>query len=138
VFDNLQNKKMPKIIAIDDDYLFRELLVGWLEENGFDVIEASNGLLGLQVIKEQIPDLIICDIRMPDLNGYEVLKQVRRDPNTEKIPFIFLTAEQDKSDYFLAMELGADDYLPKFGTFRQLITVVKDRLGLMNPVTVPS
>ncbi len=47
---------MPKIVTIDDDYLFRELLVGWLEDNGFDVIEASNGLLGLQVIKKQIPD----------------------------------------------------------------------------------
>jgi two-component system, sensor histidine kinase and response regulator len=129
---------MPKIVTIDDDYLFRELLVAWLEDNGFDVIEASNGLLGLQVIKKQIPDLIICDIRMPDLNGYEVLKQVRQDPSTEKIPFIFLTAEQDKSDYFLARELGADDYLPKFGTFKQLITVIKERLGLMNRVTVPN
>lgn len=129
---------MPKIVAIDDDYLFRELLVSWLEDNGFDVIEAHNGLLGLQAIKEQIPDLIVCDIRMPDLDGYEVLKEVRQDPRTKKIPFIFLTAEQDKSDYFLAMELGADDYLQKFGTFTQLITVVKERLGLIDRVPVRS
>lgn len=127
---------MPKILAIDDDCLFRELLVVWLEDNGFQVADAPNGQLGLQMIQEQMPNLIICDIRMPELNGYEVLKKVRQDPKTEKIPFIFLTAEQNKSDYFLAMELGADDYLPKFGTFRQLITVIKARLGLSNQATV--
>lgn len=127
---------MPKILAIDDDYLFRELVVSWLEDNGFQVIDAPNGLLGLQVIKEQIPDLIICDIRMPDLDGYEVLREVRQNPLTEKIPFIFLTAEQTQNNYFLAMELGADDYLTKFDTFRRLLNVIKDRLKLINQSTV--
>jgi CheY-like chemotaxis protein len=129
---------MPKIIAIDDDYLFRELVVGWLEDNGFQVIDAPNGLLGLQAINEQIPDLIICDIRMPNLDGYEVLREVRQNPLTEKIPFIFLTAEQTQNNYFLAMELGADDYLPKFDTFRRLLNVIKDRLKLINQSTVLS
>ncbi len=116
---------MPKILAIDDDYLFRELVVGWLEDNGFQVIDAPNGLLGLQAIKEQIPDLIICDIRMPDLDGYDVLREVRRNPLTEKIPFIFLTAEQTQNNYFMAMELGADDYLTKPCTIQELIKAIK-------------
>ncbi|HEY9633896.1 MAG TPA: response regulator [Coleofasciculaceae cyanobacterium] len=129
---------MPKIVAIDDDCLFLELLVGWLEENGFQVIDAHNGQLGLQLIKEQKPDLVICDIKMDEVDGYEVLRQVRQNPLTEKIPFIFMTAYQSNSDFLLSKDLGADDYLPKFGIFMRLINVIKARLGLVNQATVPS
>jgi DNA-binding response OmpR family regulator len=120
--------KNSKILAIDDDEIFLEILLTGLEENGFQAIGARDGWLGLQLAKEQIPDIMICDLKMPRLNGYEVLKAVRQDPKTAKIPFIFLTSEQTQTDRCLAKKLGADDYLDKFFTFEQLIQVIETQL----------
>jgi DNA-binding response OmpR family regulator len=121
-------KKNSKILAIDDDEIFLEILLTGLEENGFQAIGARDGWLGLQLAKEQIPDIMICDLKMPGLDGYEVLKAVRQDPMIAQIPFIFLTSEQSQTDRCLAKKLGADDYLDKFFTFEQLIEVIETQL----------
>ena len=107
----MPNKQVPKIIAIDDDDLFRDWLLILLEANGFQAIGAENGGWGLQLAKEEMPDLIICDLKMPGLDGYGVLQALRQDPVIEKIPLIFLTSEQTDSARRRAQELGADDYL---------------------------
>lgn len=126
-------KQVPKIVAIDDDDLFLEWLLIWLEEHGFQAIGAHNGGWGLQLVKEQMPDLIICDLSMPEVDGYEVLKALRQDPKIEKIPFIFLTCEQTDNARRRARELGADDYLDKFSVLEKLIEVVKVQLQVSKP-----
>lgn len=126
---------MLKILAIDDDDLFLDFLLDWLELHGFQGIEAQKGLLGLQLAKEQVPDLIICDICMPELDGYEVLKKLREDPVTQKIPFIFLSAEQTDNDYQRAMNLGANDYLTKFCMTGRLIQAINTQLKAITSTT---
>lgn len=122
-------KKIPKIVVIDNDGLFLELMIDFLEEHGFQVIAAHNGLLGLELVKAQMPDLMICDIRMPGLSGYDVLSKLRQDKATENIPLIFLTAEQTDSAYFRAIELGANDYLIKPFKINHLIEVINTQLN---------
>lgn len=102
---------MTKILVIEDEQGVRENLLEILEAENFDTIGAENGHVGITWAWEHRPDLIICDVMMPELDGYEVLKLLRQDPVTETIPFIFLTAKADKADLRQGMELGADDYL---------------------------
>lgn len=98
---------------IDDDALFLQAILELLEEKGFHGIGFNNSLVALQIAKQEVFDLILCDIKMPQLNGYEVLMALRQDPITEKIPFIFMVAERPDSDRSRAIALGADDYLTK-------------------------
>ncbi len=119
---------MSKILVIEDEDFVRTNVSELLEAENFEVISAENGLLGVQVAKEQIPDLIICDVMMPKLNGNEVLETLRKDPKTQMIPFIFLTAKADKTDLRQAMEQGADDYLTKPFTRAELLGAVHSRL----------
>jgi DNA-binding NarL/FixJ family response regulator len=91
----------------------RENLVLMLEMEGFSVMSAENGKRGLEVARKQGPDLILCDVMMPELDGYGVLHTLRADPATATIPFIFLTAKGEKIDLRTGMNLGADDYLVK-------------------------
>lgn len=119
---------MPRILAIDDDSLFLETVVDLLERNGFQANGAGNGLLGLQLAKAQRHDLIICDIKMPYLDGYEVLKTLRQDRVTQKIPFIFLAAEQVDSNRNYALSLGANDFLGKPCTVSQLLEAIQSQL----------
>lgn len=126
ILDNA--KKMPKILAIDDDSLFLETVLDLLEGSGFQVNGAGNGLLGLQLAKAQRHDLIICDIKMPHLDGYEVLKTLRQERVTQKVPFIFLAAEQVDSDRNYALSLGANDFLAKPCTVSQLLEAIQSQL----------
>jgi CheY-like chemotaxis protein len=123
-----QERKQPKILVIEDDCLFLEVLVDLLDENGFQAIGTQNSLLGLQLVEAQMPDLMICDIRMPKFDGYDVLKKLRQDPVTQKIPFIIITAEKVDSDRSLAKKLGADDYLTKPFTTEQLLQAIQAQL----------
>ena len=107
-----------KILVIEDEKDVRLNIVEILNSGGFDSINAENGVTGIQLAKEQAPDLILCDIKMPDFDGYNVLHELRQDPRTAMIPFIFLTAKADKADMRQGMNLGADDYLTK--PFRRL------------------
>jgi diguanylate cyclase (GGDEF)-like protein len=119
---------MPKILVIEDDQAVRENLLELLESENFDVLGAENGILGVQLAREVIPDLILCDVMMPELDGHGVIQTLRGNPTTAMIPFIFLTARADKVDFRQGMELGADDYLTKPCTADELLRAVATRL----------
>lgn len=119
---------MNKILVIEDEFLIRENLLERLGAEGFDTVGAENGLDGVKLAIADRPDLIICDVMMPELDGYEVLKTLRQNPNTAAIPFIFLTAKADKSALRQGMELGADDYLTKPFTKTELLGAIATRL----------
>jgi two-component system sensor histidine kinase/response regulator len=120
---------MEKILVIEDAYLLRNDIIETLDLEGFEVIGAENGLVGVQMAREHRPDLIICDIMMPELDGYEVLEELRKDPHLAVIPFIFMTARTDKTDIRLGMGLGADDYLTKPFLTADLLKSIRARLG---------
>lgn len=119
---------MKKILVIEDDPQVRDNIQDILSLECFCTITAENGLEGLSLAKEEHPDVIICDIMMPEMNGYDVLTALRQDIETEAIPFIFLTAMADKPDQRLGMELGADDYLTKPFTPTELQQAISTRL----------
>lgn len=104
---------MKTILAIDDEPLIRASIEVILNQKGFNAITAKNGAIGLQLAKERIPDLIVCDVMMPELDGYGVLSALREDPTTAEIPFIFLTGNTDSDSQSQGMALGANDYLTK-------------------------
>lgn len=117
-----------KILVIEDDDKIRDHLITFLNLEGFDIVSANNGLDAIEIAKAELPDLIICDVVMPKMNGYEVLGKLRQDFATQSIPFIFLTGMGDKSNFRQGMELGADDYLTKPFTPEDLKKSIKTRL----------
>lgn len=117
-----------KILVIEDELTLRKGIVNILDFEGYNVIEAENGSFGLQKALEIIPDLILCDIMMPEMNGHQVLSELAKNEKTKLIPFIFLTAMADKHDIRQGMELGADDYILKPFTRDDLLNAVKKRL----------
>ncbi len=119
---------MKKILIIEDDQTVRENLNDILTSEYYEVITANNGKSGLQLAFDNIPDLILCDLLMPEMNGYEVIHYVKQNPATRDIPFIFLTAKVDLTDIRKGMETGADDYITKPFSVKDLVTAVKIRL----------
>jgi two-component system, sensor histidine kinase and response regulator len=104
---------MSKILIIDDQKSVRRCIVDVFKHVGIEVTEAENGVVGIQMAQQYLPDLVISDVTMPELDGYGVLKQLRSNPETATIPLIFLTAWNDRENLRRGMELGADDYLTK-------------------------
>ena len=119
---------MPTILVIEDETQTREIFLRCLTFEGFHAIGAANGTTGVQLATQHRPDLIVCDIMMPDLDGYEVLAQVRQAAATAAIPFIFLTAKSTMADLRWGMQLGADDYLTKPCTVEQFLAAIASRL----------
>lgn len=119
---------MTKILVVEDMDSLREEIIETLTYEGFEVIGAENGAVGVELALKHLPNLIICDVMMPELNGYETLTTLRRDPSTSTIPFIFLTAKADKMDMRQGMQLGADDYLTKPFTIEDLLGAIAARL----------
>ncbi len=119
---------MSKILVIEDELTVREIIGEMLSAEKFDVIDAENGEVGIQLAPEKSPDLIICDIMMPVLDGYGVLSALRNNVTTAVTPFIFLTAKVSKLDMRQGIELGADDYLTKPFTRDELLGAVMVRL----------
>jgi YesN/AraC family two-component response regulator len=119
---------MEKILVIEDNAATRNLFLEYLKAKGFNAIGAENGLVGIQQAKEQLPDLITCDITMPELDGYGVLTAVRQSPLTAIIPFVFITARTTRNDIRKAMELGVDDYLTKPFTLEELLAAIATQL----------
>jgi two-component system sensor histidine kinase/response regulator len=117
-----------KILVIEDEKDVRLNILEILASGGFDSLNADNGMTGIQLAKERSPDLILCDIKMPDFDGYNVLEELRQDPKTAMIPFIFLTAKADKADMRQGMNLGADDYLTKPFRRVELLETIAARL----------
>jgi DNA-binding response OmpR family regulator len=104
---------MTTILAIEDERAVRENLQEILELEGFDVLTAENGKIGLKMAIEQKPDLIICDVMMPELDGYGVIAALRQNSIAIEIPFIFLSAKSTSEDREKGLRLGANDYLTK-------------------------
>ncbi len=119
---------MKKILIVEDNAAVRENLEEILELSEYDVTTAENGKRGVELAKRVKPDLIICDIMMPDLDGYGVLRILSKKPETASIPFIFLTAKAEKSDMRKGMNLGADDYITKPFEEDDLLQAIETRL----------
>ncbi|NQV57194.1 MAG: response regulator [Rhodospirillales bacterium] len=127
---------MIHILCIEDEADLREEIVFELNEAGYKVSEASNGIDGLKLIEDQRPDLILCDVSMPKMTGRELLSELRRrDLEFAETPFVFLSALADREDLISGMELGADEYLTKPIDFEILLTKVKSSLRLVNRLT---
>lgn len=118
---------MKKILVIEDEQSVRENLLDLLDAEDFEAIGAGNGKVGVELANTHLPDLIICDVMMPELDGFGVLTALRSSPVTETIPFIFLTAKSDKMDLRQGMSLGADDYLTKPFTRTELLGAISVR-----------
>lgn len=119
---------MNKILIIEDHLEVRENLQELLELCHYDVISAPNGEKGLELALSRQPDLILCDIMMPGIDGYEVLSTLTQHPETAAIPFIFLSAKADKTDIRKGMQQGADDYLTKPFEEEELLKAIEARL----------
>jgi len=119
---------MNKILIIDDEEWLREMVNLALGQKGFDVIEAQNGVVGFDMARKQLPDLILCDVNMDKMDGYKTLSSLRGEPSTASIPFILMTGLADNAGMRYGMELGADDYLPKPFTIDALYAAVDARL----------
>lgn len=120
---------MKKILVIEDDNMIKNGVKELLTTVGYKVFAADEGKDGVNLAKEILPDLIVCDIMMPGLNGYEVLKQLNEDNKTSLIPFIFLTAKAEMKDLRIGMELGADDYIVKPFESKTLLNAIEIRLS---------
>jgi DNA-binding NarL/FixJ family response regulator len=119
---------MKKILIIEDQPQMRKNLATILEMENFQVVTADNGKHGAETARTEKPDLILCDVMMPELDGYGVLESLRKDTATATAPFIFLTAKGDKLDLRKGMNLGADDYLTKPVSRDDLLAAVRVRL----------
>src|ERR1043165_1505264 len=119
---------MKKILVIEDEAETLENLVLMLEMEGFKPLSASNGREGVAAAKRELPDVILCDVSMPELDGYGGLEALRGDGATVSIPFIFLTAKGDKKDLRAGMNLGADDYLTKPAGADEVLAAIRARL----------
>lgn len=119
---------MPKILLIEDQPQMRENVALILELNGFDVTTAEDGRQGVVKARAERPDLILCDVMMPELDGYGVLHLLRKEESMRAVPFIFLTAKGEKQEQRTGMNLGADDYLTKPCSEADLLSAIQVRL----------
>lgn len=119
---------MKSILVIDDNTDIRENTAEILEMSGYKTLTAENGKRGVELALKEKPDLIVCDIMMPELDGYGVLHLLRKNPETLHIPFIFLTAKTDRTDLRKGMEMGADDYITKPFEDIELLNAIEVRL----------
>lgn len=118
---------MQTILIIEDNEAIRDNVAEILELSGYNVLQAANGKAGIEVAQKEIPDLIICDIMMPGVDGYGVLHVLHKDAATQNIPFIFLTSKSERSDFRIAMEMGADDYITKPFAGNELLNAIESR-----------
>lgn len=120
---------MTKILVIEDETILRNEIVEWLTLEGYTALSAEDGLAGVETAFRQPPDLIVCDITMPRLDGYGVLAELQANPATTGIPFIFVTARVAHEDIRQGMNLGADDYITKPFTRLELLQAIQIRLA---------
>jgi CheY-like chemotaxis protein len=116
---------MKTALIIEDNLEIRENTTELLELAGYNVITANNGTEGIEAASMRVPDVILCDIMMPQTNGYEVLQVLKDNPITAQIPFIYVTASAEKKDINMAMEMGADGYVRKPFDVRELMDAIE-------------
>ena len=134
---------MKKILIIEDEPNIRELVTYNLKTNGYEPLEAEDGITGITLVYKEKPDLILLDIMLPGEDGYNILKRLKSDTRTRDIPVIMVTARDSEIDKVLGLELGADDYVTKPYSARELIARIRavlrrgvdaDEGGLIDPV----
>jgi two-component system alkaline phosphatase synthesis response regulator PhoP len=113
------------VLVVDDEQHIIELIQFNLESNGYEVITSENGEDAIVIAEEEMPDVIILDLMLPGIDGFEACKRIRNNEKTRKIPIIMLTAKGEEMDKVLGLELGADDYLTKPFSVRELIARIK-------------
>lgn len=118
-----------KILIIEDQAPMRRNVALMLQLEGYKTCVAENGRVGIEVARQETPDLILCDVMMPELDGYGVVQALREDPNFATTPFIFLTAKSDRADIRQGMNIGADDYLTKPVVREDLLAAIQTRLA---------
>ena len=119
---------VKRILVIEDDARLRTHYRELLKLEGYDVIEARNGREGVERARKDTPDLVLCDITMPEMNGHRVLETLRSEPRTAHLAFVFLTGWNEPADVRTGMNLGADDYLTKPVAPDELVTAIRARL----------
>ncbi len=119
---------MTTIMTVEDSGTVRDELATILRFEGYDVMEAEDGGVALSLLVERVPDLILCDLMMPRVDGYEVLRRVRSDPAHSSVPFVCLSARTERVDIARAMDAGASDYVTKPFTIDTLLSVIRDHL----------
>jgi DNA-binding NarL/FixJ family response regulator len=119
---------MPRILIIEDDPQLRANVVDILEMEGYQVLAAAHGREGVEVARREMPELVLCDIMMPEMDGHAVLQTLRADDSTARIPFVFLTARGEHAHVRTGMNLGADDYLIKPVRLDDLLAAIEARL----------
>jgi DNA-binding NarL/FixJ family response regulator len=124
--------KPAKILVVDDDESMQKAIVDVLRSEGFQVLTAEHGLDALGVLEGHMPDLIIADIMMPKMNGYQLYQRISSNPDWTMIPFIFLSAKREGEDIRFGKELGVDDYLRKPVAQQDLISAVRGKLKRFN------
>ncbi len=129
--------KAPLILVVDDEVDILTLLEYNLERSGFRVIKAKDGPEAIELATEKMPDLIVLDIMLPDMEGTEVLKRLKQSDQTRHIPVIMLTAKGEEVDRIVGFELGAEDYITKPFSPRELILRIKTILKRLSSATVP-
>ena len=120
---------VSQILVIDDEADFRQVIVQFLSKQGFEVVAAAEGKAGVGLAAERLPDLIVCDLNMPGMDGYEVLATLRTDERLADIPIIFLTGQSEPHEVRRGMNLGADDYLTKPVDLADLLSAIRVRLS---------
>jgi DNA-binding NarL/FixJ family response regulator len=123
-----------KILIIEDQAPMRRNIALMLQMEGYEVCTAENGRLGLETARKEKPDLILCDVMMPELDGYGVIQGLREDVEFATTPFVFLTAKSDRTDVRVGMNFGADDYLTKPVVREDLLAAVSVRLSRADAV----
>ena len=119
---------MQTILVIEDEAQTRKMLLNCLRFEGFKALEADNGKTGIKLAQKHLPDLIVCDVMMPEIDGYGVLSMLRKQLSTLAIPIIFLTAKVSTIDFRRGMDLGAEDYLTKPCNIERFLTAITTRL----------
>lgn len=122
-----------KVLVIDDEPGIIEIVEANLEGDGFEVISASNGKEGLEKIKGEAPELVVLDVMMPEMDGWEVLRNLEKDPETAGLPVIMLTAKAADEDYIFGLEEGAVEYITKPFLPQELVNRIKITLMVLNP-----
>ena len=125
---------MKVILVVEDEQEVRKTIVEVLENNGYDVFQSGDGQEAISYLRTYTPDLVISDIMMPNVDGYEVLKYIKNNPATESVPLIFLTAKAEFQEIQKGLEYGADQYLLKPFRMKDLITAVEIQLTNKNKV----
>lgn len=120
---------MKTVLLVEDDSALRENTAELLELSNYRVLTAPNGRVGIEKAKEAHPDIIVCDIMMPEVDGYKVLETLSKDPETSNIPFVFLSAKTEHKEVRKGMDLGADDYLTKPFDEDELLSALESRLA---------